>query len=255
MTAMEQDVLREQIRQNLTIVQDRIADAARRSGRDVSEVMVVVITKTFGLEYLQAAYQLGLRHFGENRVEEAAEKIPRFREWLAGQEEPIWHMVGHLQRRKAGDAIRLFDLIHSVDSLRLAERIDRLCQREGLGPVSLLLEVNTSGEAQKYGFRLHRWPQDSAQWSNFLSAVERILKLPGVKVRGLMTMAPFIEPEATRPYFRRLREIRDALARVFPEADWHELSMGMTNDFEFAVEEGATMLRLGRAILGPRKEG
>ena len=246
--------LKEQIRANLESVRGRIADAAVRSDRNPHEVTVVAITKTFGLEYLLAAYELGLRHFGENRVGEAAEKLPAVEEWLAGREEPTWHMVGHLQRRQARDALRLFDLIHSVDSLRLAERIDRLCQREGRGPMPILLEVNTSGEEQKYGFRLHRWPEDPTQWADFLSGVEKILKLPGVKVRGLMTMAPLVEPEATRPCFRRLRDIRDALAQVFPEADWHELSMGMTNDFEVTVEEGATMLRLGRAIFGPREE-
>ena len=246
--------LKQQIEANLASVRERIANAAARSGRDPDEVTVVAITKTFGLEYIQAAYELGLRHFGENRVEEAAGKLPAFREWLKSREEPTWHMVGHLQRRKAGRAIHLFDLIHSVDSLRLAERIDRLIQREGREPMPILLEVNTSGEEQKYGFRLHRWPDDPTQWEDFLRAVEQMLKLPGVRVRGLMAMAPLVEPEATRPYFRRLREIRDSLAEVFPEVDWHELSMGMTNDFEVAVEEGATMVRLGRAIFGPREE-
>ncbi len=246
--------LKKQIRANLASVGEHIADAAARSGRDPGEVTVVAITKLFGLEYLQAAYELGLRHLGENQVEEAAEKRPAFGDWLAGQKGPTWHMVGHLQRRKAGDALRLFDLIHSVDSLRLAERIDRLGQREGREPMPILLEVNTSGEEQKYGFRLHRWPEDSAQWADFLSAVERILTLRGVRVQGLMTMAPLVEAEATRPCFHRLRGIRDALAQAFLEADWHELSMGMTNDFEVAVEEGATLLRLGRAIFGPREE-
>lgn len=245
--------LKRRIRANMASVWERIADAAARSDRYPNEVTVVAITKTFGPAYLQAAYELGLRHLGENRVEEAVVKQSTFGKWLAGREEPTWHMVGHLQRRKVGDALRLFDLIHSVDSLRLAERIDRLCQREGRGPMPILLEVNTSGEEQKYGFHLHHWPEKSTQWKAFLSVVERILRLPGVRVRGLMTMAPLVEPEATRRCFRRLRDIRDALAETFPEADWHELSMGMTNDFEVAVEEGATMLRLGRAIFGTRE--
>ena len=246
--------LKEQIEANLASVQERIASVAARSDRDQDQVTVVAITKTFSLEYLQAAYKLGLRHFGENRVQEAAGKLPAFWEWLSGREQPTCHMVGHLQRRKVGNALRLFDLIHSVDSLRLAERIDRLCQREGRGPMRILLEVNTSGEEQKYGFRLHRWPEDSTRWADFLSTVEQILNLPEVKIQGLMTMAPLVEPKATRSCFRRLRNIRNALGEVFPEADWHELSMGMTNDFEIAVEEGATMLRLGRAIFGPREE-
>lgn len=116
----------------------------------------------------------------------------------------------------------------------------------------ILLEANTSGETQKYGFRLHRSPEDPAQWAEFLSAVERIVELPEVEVRGLMTMAPLAEPESARSCFRKLRQIRAALGRAFPEMDCSELSMGMTNDFEVAVEEGATMLRLGQAIFGPR---
>jgi pyridoxal phosphate enzyme (YggS family) len=214
---------------------------------------VVAITKTFGLEYLQAAYGLGIRHFGENRVAEAAQKLPSAMKWLAGQKEPTWHMVGHLQRRKVGDALGLFDLIHSVDSLRLAERIDRLCQREGRRPMPVLLEVDTSGEPQKFGFHLDRSPDDPAQWSDFLTVVEQILQLPSVEVRGFMTMAPLAAQESTRPCFRRLREVRSALSGAFPEMDCGELSMGMSNDFEVAVEEGATMLRLGQAIFGPRE--
>jgi pyridoxal phosphate enzyme (YggS family) len=240
---------------NLVQVKQRIADAAERSGRSPEEVTLVAITKTFGPDYLQTGYELGLRHFGENRVAEAAQKLPPVTEWLGSRERPTWHMVGHLQRRKVGDALRLFDLIHSVDSLRLAERIDRLWQGEEHRPMPVLLEVNTSGEEQKYGFLLHRFPEDSIQWAEFLSIVERILRLPGVEVQGLMTMAPWADPEAARPCFRRLRHIRVELARLYPETDWRELSMGMTNDFEVAVEEGATMVRLGRAIFGPREEG
>ena len=250
---MESAQLKDQIARNLALVQDRIARAAERADRDSGEVTVVVITKTFGLGYLQVAYELGIRHFGENRVEEAAEKLPEFHGWVGDRGKPTWHMVGHLQRRKVGVALRHFDLIHSVDSLRLAERIDRLSRRQGYGPMPILLEVNTSGEDQKQGFRLHQWTEDLAQWSDFLSAVDRILQLSAVKVQGLMTVAPLIEAEATRPCFRRLRTIRDELVRVFPEADWHELSMGMTNDYEVAIEEGATMVRLGRAILGHRE--
>ena len=246
--------LKERIRKNLAWARERIASAAVRSGRDLERVTLVAVSKSFGPEYLQAAYELDVRHFGENRVAEAIGKRPAVAEWLAGRDEPTWHMVGHLQRRKVRDALQLFDVIHSVDSVRLAERIDRLCHTEGRGPMPILLEVNTSGEEQKYGFRLDHWPEDETRWAGFLSGVERILKLPAVKVRGLMTMAPQVEPEATRPCFRRLRDIRDALAEAFPEGDWNELSMGMSNDFEVAVEEGATMLRLGRAIFGPRGE-
>jgi len=244
--------LKELIGANIASVRERIARAAVRSGRSPEHLTMVAVSKGFCAEYLEAAYELGLRHFGENRVAEAGDKRPAIAEWIAGREQPAWHMVGHLQGRKVPDALQLFDLIHSVDSVRLAQRIDRLCRSEGRDPMPILLEVNTSGEEQKYGFRLDCWPEDRTQWTDFLSDVERILRLPGVKVRGLMTMAPEVEPEATRPCFRRLCDVRDTLTQIFPEADWHELSMGMTNDFEVAVEEGATMLRLGRAIFGPR---
>jgi pyridoxal phosphate enzyme (YggS family) len=161
-------------------------------------------------------------------------------------------MIGHLQRRKARLAVALFDFIHSVDSLRLAKRIDRFAA-EGTKKVPVLLEVNVSGEASKYGFDCS--PAAGRQaWSVFFADVEKILSLPNLRPCGLMTMAPIVsDPELARPVFVNLRELRDQLAQRFPEAEWQQLSMGMTDDFEVAIEEGATMVRIGRAIFGERR--
>ncbi|MER3468675.1 MAG: YggS family pyridoxal phosphate-dependent enzyme, partial [Thermoflexus sp.] len=163
-----------------------------------------------------------------------------------------WHLVGHLQRRKARRAVALFEVIHSVDSIPLAEKLSRLAV-EARRPLPVLLECNVSGEATKYGFRVERWEEDAQQREGFFEAVARILALPGLQVLGLMTVAPVAaDPEQVRPVFRGLRRLQEALARRFPAAAWEHLSMGMTDDFEVAIEEGATMIRLGRAIFGER---
>ncbi len=233
-------------------VQERIARAARRAGRDSMEITVVAVTKTVPPERIVEAYACGLRIFGENRVEEAEEKIPQVRARLGGEAAIQWHMVGHLQRRKARRALDLFEVIHSVDSVPLAEKLSRLAMERGRR-ARVLLECNVSGEASKYGFLLHRWEEDAAQRETFFQAVARILDQPGLEVLGLMTVAPIApDPEAVRPVFRRLRMLRDALSSRFPQASWEHLSMGMTDDFEVAIEEGATMVRLGRAIFGER---
>lgn len=244
------------IEANLRDVQRRIAEAAGRAGRDPAEIILVAVTKMFTVDHIQAAYKLGVRHFGENRVYEAADKIPIVSQWL--EEKPTlspitWHMVGHLQSRKARDAIQLFDIVHSVDTLKLAKHLDRLCEPEGK-IMSILLEANVSGEESKYGFALERWAEDEKQRERFFAIVEGILALPQVEVQGLMTMAPIVaDPEEARPYFRRLRRLRDALAERFPGEHWRHLSMGMTDDFEVAIEEGATIVRIGRAIFGERR--
>jgi pyridoxal phosphate enzyme (YggS family) len=243
------------IEANLRDVRRRVAEAAGRVGRDPAEITLVAVTKLFTVDHIQAAYDLGVRHFGENRVHEAAEKIPIVNQWIEEHAfSPItWHMIGHLQSRKAKDAIRLFDVIHSVDTLKLAERLDHLCQPEGK-IVPILLEVNVSGEESKYGFALERWEEDEKQREHFFTVVEEILALPQVEVQGLMTMAPIMaDPEKARPCFRSLRRLWDALAERFPRGHWRHLSMGMTDDFEEAIEEGATMVRIGRAIFGERR--
>jgi pyridoxal phosphate enzyme (YggS family) len=254
------------IEANLRDVQRRIAEAAGRAGRDPAEITLVAVTKTFTVDHIQAAYELGVRHFGENRVGEAAEKVPIVNHWVEEHAFlPItWHMVGHLQSRKAKDAVRLFGIIHSVDTLKLAERLDRLflSSTPKLGGkegghegrvMPILLEANVSGEEGKYGFALDQWAEDEEQRERFLAIVEAILALPQVEVQGLMTMAPIVaDPEEARPCFRRLRQLRDALAERFPGEHWRHLSMGMTDDFEVAIEEGATIVRIGRAIFGER---
>ncbi len=235
---------------NLEEVQRRIEEAARRAGREAAQIAVVAVTKTMPLAVIQRAYEQGLRRLGENRVEEATEKIAPFHRWLEDhQGEAVrWHMVGHLQSRKAKVAVGLFDMIESVDSLKLAREIDKRCgYLERTMPI--LLEVNVSEEATKYGFRV-RSGEDKEK---FFSAIEGIMALPHLEVQGLMTMAPIVaDPEEARPYFRQLRELRDELAARFA-APWQHLSMGMTDDYEVAIEEGATLVRIGRAIFGERR--
>jgi len=232
---------------NLKRVQKRMADAARRAGRNPEEITLVAVTKAIEPAIVKQAIALGLRDFGENRVQEAEWKAPLL-------PEVTWHMIGHLQRNKVKKALLIFDLIHSVDSLRLAQEIDRRASRIG-ARVPVLLEVNLSGEATKYGFRMAPCVTRGEEKEAFFSYVEEILRLPCLQVKGLMTMAPLVaQPEEARPYFQRLRGLREELREKFSQACWEDLSMGMTDDFEVAIEEGATMVRTGRAIFGERRE-
>jgi hypothetical protein len=229
---------------NLTRVERRIAEAANRVGRSAAEITLVAVTKTQPQEVLRAAYELGLRNFGENRVEEAESKFDLL------PNDVTWHMIGHIQSRKARRVADRFDMVHSIDRVDLAQRLDRFCAGHA-EPLPVLLEFNVTGEASKFGFAAHRWTDPTAQES-LLADVAEILTLPQLAVQGLMTMAPVVsDPEQTRPVFARLRQLRDDLARIFPEANWSHLSMGMTDDFEVAIEEGATMVRVGRAIFAP----
>lgn len=232
------------IEENLRSVQQRIADAAARTQRDPREITLVAVSKTFPAESILTAHALGVRHFGENRVEEAAEKIPPLKQRL--QTDVTWHMVGHLQHRKVKDAAALFDFVQSVDTVALAKRLsNRAAALDKTMPI--LLEVNVSGEASKYGFAPE--PRDA-----FFAAAREILALPHLDVQGLMTVAPMVaQPEDARPFFRALRELRDELCARFPDRSWKHLSMGMTDDFEAAIAEGATIVRIGRAIFGERK--
>jgi len=232
-----------QLQANLARVQEQIANAAARASRNPNEITLVAVSKTHPIEIILEAYAAGLRHFGENRVEEAAEKIPVINPQVQGI---VWHLVGHLQSRKAKDAAALFDIVHSIDSVSLAQKLD--ARAAALGKtIPILLEVNTSGEASKFGFALNAR-------ENFFDAVRQILECPHLDVQGLMTIAPIVEkPEHARPYFRALRELRDELCQRFPNRAWQHLSMGMTDDFEAAIAEGATIVRIGRAIFGERK--
>jgi pyridoxal phosphate enzyme (YggS family) len=215
------------IAERLALIRERVTRAADRAGRAPAEVTIVAVSKSFPPEAIEEAAAAGIAHIGENRVQEAAAKIPSLRHL------PVtWHMVGHLQTNKAKTALELFDIIQSVDSLRLAEALSHRAER----PIPVLLEVNVAGEASKFGFSLPEVPQ----------AAEAVARLPHLNVCGLMTIAPLVgEPEEVRPLFRELRQLRDALGLA-------ELSMGMTDDFEVAIEEGATMVRIGRAIFGGR---
>jgi pyridoxal phosphate enzyme (YggS family) len=231
----------ESIAESLARVRARIAAAAARAGRDPEQVILVAVTKTRTPDEVESAYQAGIRHIGENRVEEAEAK--RLKLDLPGA---TWHMVGHVQSRKAERAAACFDVVHSIDRVKIARSLDRAVE-EREAPLPVLIEVNVGSEPSKYGFGL----EDQAALER---AVGEILSLTHLRVEGLMTVAPIAEdPEAVRPVFARLRALRDALRARFPASRWEHLSMGMTDDFEVAVEEGATMVRIGRAIFGPRR--
>lgn len=236
--------------ERITQVQVRIASACARANRPPESVTLVAVSKTHAPETILEAARCGLAHFGENRVEEASRKIPE-----VNRHAPhllTWHMVGHVQSRKAEDVVATFDLIHSLESVKLAERYARF--GEALGrTVSVLLEVNVSGEDSKSGFDAVNWAEDAAKREALWASVRHILTLPTVRVLGLMTMAPVVEEmELTRPVFAALRQLRDALASDFTASPWSTLSMGMTDDYPVAIEEGATIVRIGRAIFGDR---
>lgn len=230
-----------QIAANLDIVRQRIAQAALRAGRDPAQVQIVAVTKTFAAEVVRAVVAAGLTEIGENRVQEAEAKRPSLEDLVGVR----WHMVGHLQRNKVPRALELFDFIHSVDRLSLAKALERrLACQERVVPV--LLEVNVGEEETKYGF--------SPRQDVLNKAVEAVLALPHLRLQGLMTVAPLVDdPDEVRPVFRRLHALYESLQARYPEAPWTHLSMGMTDDYPVAVEEGATMVRLGRALLGERQ--
>ena len=223
-------------------VKARVTAAAQNCGRDPREVTLIAISKTHPASLVKSLVELGATDLGENRVQEAEEKIPQ-----VGRSAVRWHLVGHLQANKARRAVNLFDVIHSLDSIDLARRLDRLCAEEGRHLLPLLIQVDLGHEATKTGIDEQELPQ----------LAEGLRSLERLKLIGLMTLPPFFDdPEQARPYFRRLRELRDELARggLFGDGGG-ELSMGMTNDFEVAIEEGATMVRVGTAIFGERYVG
>jgi PLP dependent protein len=237
-------------------VRERIAAAARRAGRSPDQIQLVGVSKTHPPELVAQALAAGLRDFGENRVQEAEPKIAA----LAADRAVItWHLIGHLQSNKAKRAAGLFDLVHSVDSVALGEAIARGVagsnpQSSDSNRLPILLQVNVSGEASKDGFDLASWEDHPDRLDAFFAEAERLLALPQLRVGGLMTIAPWgADPASARPTFRSAQRLRDALARRFPAADWSALSMGMTDDFEVAIEEGATIVRVGRAIFGSRQ--
>ena len=226
------DVYAARLRETLPQVRASIAEAAQRVGRAPDDVRLIAVTKSHPVACPRAAIKAGLTDLGENRVEELEEKVAAL-----GHDGVRWHMIGHVQSRKAPRLVGLADLIHSVDSLKLAQRLDRDGARS-----DILVQVNTSGEDAKSGFSR----QEAVE------AVLQIAELPHLRVQGLMTMAPFVDDEAVlRTTFARLREVLDDVRRANPHVG-AELSMGMTNDLRYAIEEGSTMVRIGTALFGER---
>ncbi len=235
--------------ERLASVQAEIAAACARVGRLPESVTLVAVSKTHPPAVIIEAARAGVRHFGENRIEEAG-KIAQVDAEFPGL---TWHMIGHVQSRKAREVVQHYAWIHSLDSLKLAERYARFAQ-ESSRTVQVLLDMTVSGEPGKEGFAVSDWQNDPTQRESLWNAIRRMIELPGLHIRGLMTMAPIVaQAEQARPVFAGLRRLRDALAADFPGAEWVELSMGMTDDYRVAIEEGATLVRIGRAIFGERQ--
>jgi pyridoxal phosphate enzyme (YggS family) len=228
---------------NIALIQQRIASAARLAGRDPGNIALMAVTKTQPPERIREAYNAGQRLFGENRVQEFAGKVEALCDLHAAE----WHMIGHLQTNKAAKTAELFRAVDSVDSLKLAEKLDAAVHTLGR-KLDVLIEVNVGGEAAKSGIA-----PDSAELGELLLAAPR---LQALFFHGLMTVPPFTDdPQGSRPYFRKLRELRDAIAaRNLPAIAMDQLSMGMSHDFEVAIEEGSTCIRLGTAIFGERSK-
>ncbi len=224
-----------EIKENLHAVMDRIGKAALRSGRDPDEIKLVAVTKTVGVDRIREAIDAGASILGENYVQEAGDKIEEI-----GR--PVrWHFIGHLQTNKAKYAVRLFEMIHSLESIDLAEELNSRAERVK-SSIRVLIEVNLSGEESKFGI----------EESGVAGLAEKILRLKRLSLEGLMTMPPYFDdPEMSRPYYTALREMKERLVKG--GVPLKELSMGMSNDFEIAIEEGATYVRIGTAIFGPRQ--
>jgi PLP dependent protein len=232
------------IRERYLKTLDLISSAATKAGREPESVKLVVVTKSQPVEIVRAAIEAGAKILGENYAEEGVTKLQSLREFSAVE----WHMIGHVQSRKAQLVAANFNLMHSLDSLKLAKRLDRFSAEAGR-QLPVLLEFNVGGEDSKGGWSA--W--DEARWSELLGDVSEVLALPNLQVRGLMTMPPLgSTAEFSRPFFQRLRRLQGFLVSQFSQADFSELSMGTSSDFEIAVEEGATFVRVGTAIVGAR---
>ncbi len=241
---MSDETFVELIRSNYKRTQEDISKAAQNVGRNPDEIKLLVVTKKQPLPVILAALAAGVGLFGENYPEEAVSK----KQALVIESKVEWHMIGHVQSRKARLVAEHFALLHSLDSLKLARRLDRFCAEVGRR-LPVLLEFNVGGEASKFGWQV----ADKTQWDSFLPDIDEILALENLEVQGLMTMPPFFQDaELARPYFRRLRELRDHFSLQYPHVEWEQLSMGTSGDFRVAVEEGATFVRIGQAILGAR---
>ena len=233
------DPMQEQLTTRLAAIRTRIAAAAQKCGRLPNEVTLIAISKTHPASAIKRVVELGTADVGENRVQEAEEKFNEI-----GRDKARWHLVGHLQANKARRAVNIFEVIHSLDSVELAQRLDRICIEEGRESLSVLIQVDLGHEETKSGI-------DESELNHLVDSLGPLTRL---KLVGLMTLPPFFDdPEQSRPFFRRLRELRDELAGQGAFGDRvGDLSMGMTHDFEVAIEEGATMVRIGTAIFGER---
>ncbi len=230
--------MQEMLAANIADVRATIAETAQNAGRTVDEITLVAVSKTKPVAMVKIAYNLGVTDFGENRVQDALPKIADFHP--PGLR---WHMIGHVQTNKVNKIIGQFDSVQSVDSLHLAQLLQRHAEEQGIR-LPVLLQVNVSGEASKEGIALADAP----------TVARQIVALPQLDVQGLMTIAPLVQDaEEVRPVFRGLRELRDRLRDELPQSTWRQLSMGMTDDYTVAIEEGATIVRIGRAIFGERE--
>jgi pyridoxal phosphate enzyme (YggS family) len=234
----------ELIRERYQAALGQIDGAIKKSGRASDSVKLVVVTKTQTLDVVQAAIEAGVRILGENYPEEGAMKIQSLRQFSAVE----WHMIGHIQSRKAQIVAQNFNFVHSLDSLKLANRLNRFCEEAGR-TLPVLLEFNVGGEESKSGWAASH----ETLWPALVDELGSLLSMPHLQVRGLMTMPPLgTAAELSRPYFQKLKRLQEFLGTQFPQADFRELSMGTSTDFEVAVEEGATLVRVGTAIVGPR---
>jgi hypothetical protein len=229
------------IADNIARIKEQISQTAQRAGRDPDSIVLMAVTKTLEPERIRQAYKAGARVFGENRVQEFSEKATA----LQDLHDAEWHLIGHLQTNKAKRAVELFHGLDSVDSLRLAQKLNQAAQQEGKR-LPVLIEINVGGEENKNGL--------AADSPDLQELLQEIQKLEHLQVRGLMTIPPYTEdPQRARPYFRKLRDLRDSIAaRRLPRIEMNVLSMGMSHDFEVAVEEGSTCVRVGTAIFGDR---
>ncbi len=249
---MSTEVHRDVLKRNIASVMERIDEARRRGGRSGEATTLVAVTKTVPAEVAAGAWELGLRHFGENRVEEGLPKIDQVQRLMSRMEHqdavPTWHMVGHVQSRKARDVVRAFDAVQSVDRIKIVRELEKRAA-DIEKAITCLVEINTSGESAKYGIPGSGGPDNQAQANGLLAVAEALMDAPHLRPEGLMTMGPLGgSPSEIRRSFALLRRWREFLQQRFPESEWHHLSMGMTDDFEIGVEEGATIVRIGRGI-------
>jgi pyridoxal phosphate enzyme (YggS family) len=246
---MIQENLQERISQidnNLQSVKLKMASAAEKAGRSVDEIKLVAVTKLLPVELVKAGINAGLKFFGENYPEQAAEKIRA----LKSEQNIEWHMIGHIQSRKASTVCEYFDMVHSVDRLKIARYLDRYAG-EIKKKLPILIEVNLTGEESKFGFPAY----NEREWEFLALQLDQINKYENLSVQGLMTMPPLFEdPEQSRPVYKKLRRLQAFLQKNLPKMSWHELSIGTSFDFEVAIQEGATIVRIGTSIFGKRPQ-